>query len=281
MFQRNRTDADASKDGWQVCCEIRQDSVLVTDHDTMEFVRAIKQSQKPPIGAAYPLSAELQRWRAQGVRIGRTFSMSALAAGVPRVNLSAAMYGQPVCRKSDVHGTDGVNPAGNCNFDVVQRDANTRFSFLSMKNTPAGTGVSLSLATEMPLTESITAKPKIDDLLSRLWFLNLPVTEQRLSSAVATVDQKNRVNIGALWRVDFNCTAGTLCRRHNTFGIHRANLRLGNRQRQFQDTFPTRRNCLPAGKFSGCANDRQVQSECYKSPRYAVDLSQFVLMDEP
>ncbi|MET3134247.1 hypothetical protein AAKU55_004542 [Oxalobacteraceae bacterium GrIS 1.11] len=226
MFQRNRIEAGLEYGAWRLAWEYRQEAVLSTDDATMELIRLYKQRVKLSAPASFDVEARLQAWSAQGLRLSRWFE--APAAGAARVNLALALYGTPRVRDNTVTGKAEGGPDQPYSFQVAQTDANSRYSYPFMHNSFGGSGASVSLALDWPLSATSVFKLKLDDLWSRMRWRNLPQTVQTANSAVAQYDAQGYINYRPLLsgqnsQIDQNATirrsgAATLATRWDAWG---------------------------------------------------------------
>lgn len=193
-LMRNRAAAGVESAQWRIGYETRQEAALVTDRDTLETVRRYKQHQNPAEPGAFPVNAKYHNWSAHGLRIGRTIEGPVIAGRPVRMMLSGAWYSDSRYRRRDVSGNVQYVGAGDYAFNASELDINSGAQLPFLNVTPEASGVSLSVATEVPLSEAWTLNVKVDDVWSRMRWRNLPVTRQSINSDVAGVDSEGFLN---------------------------------------------------------------------------------------
>lgn len=195
-LMRNRAAAGAESDQWRIGYEIRQEATLVTDRATLEAVRLYKQHQDPAEPGVFPIKVRYRNWSAQGLRIGRTLEGPAIAGRPVRTMVSAAWYSGSGARyrRDDVSGNVRYLGGGDYAFSASEVDIDSRAQLPFLNATPEASGISISVAAEVPLSEAWTVNVKVDDLWSRMRWRNLPVTRQTINSDVAGVDAGGFLN---------------------------------------------------------------------------------------
>jgi hypothetical protein len=193
-LMRNRAAAGAESAQWRIGYEIRQEATLVTDRDTLEAVRLYKQRQDPAEPGVFPVNAEYRNWSAQGLRIGRTVEGPLIAGRPVRMAVSGAWYSDSRYRRNDVSGSVRYLGAGDYTFNARELDIDSRAQLPFLNATPEASGMSISVAAEVPLSDAWTLNLKVDDLWSRMRWRNLPVTRQAINSDVASTDSEGFLN---------------------------------------------------------------------------------------
>lgn len=193
-LMRNRVAVGVANDRWRMGYEARQAASLDTDRDTLEMVRLYKQRQDPAAPMTFPMNAHYTNWSAHGIRIGRYVDGVEIAGRVPRLFVSVAWYTNPRYRKDDLTGSVRYLGGGDYAFDANRTNADSRAVLPFMDDTPGATGMSLSVAADVPLTEALSLGIRIDDLWARLRWRNLPVTTETINSDVASTDSEGYLN---------------------------------------------------------------------------------------
>jgi hypothetical protein len=75
------------------------------DRETLDAYHLYQGKQKPAPQASFALQAQYFSWRAQGLRIGRTFDGPRIAGRPSTIELSGAVYGKQRLRERSVSGT--------------------------------------------------------------------------------------------------------------------------------------------------------------------------------
>ena len=192
LLQRHRVEAGVESGAWRLGWEARQEATLASDRQTLVFVRDYKQRFRPPADTSYALAARLERWSAQGLRLGRWFGDA--DGAMPRVQLSGAFYSRASLRDTDVAGKVSYQVPDHYDFNVRRIEANSAERYPFMQDTPGGAGASMSLALAWRPAPALTVAANIDDLLSVMRFKNLPIKEDRIDSRVSTVDADGYIN---------------------------------------------------------------------------------------
>lgn len=190
MLQRQRADIGVERGDWRLGWEVRREATLITDRDTLDFVRRYKQRAKPDAASTYALAARLERWSAQGPSIGRWFG----AAGGARLLLSGAVYTRASLRDTTVNGTVHYLPVDNYDVDVSRTEANSGDRYPFMQQEPGGAGASVSMALAWNLSPTVSVDARIDDLWSAMRWRNLPIKQDRIDSQVSTYDADGYIN---------------------------------------------------------------------------------------
>jgi hypothetical protein len=193
-LMRNRAAAGVESAQWRIGYEIRQEAALVTDRGTLEAVRLYKQRQDPAEPGVFPVNARYRNWSARGLRIGRTLEGPVIAGRPVRTMVSAAWYSDSRYRRNDVSGSVRYLGAGDYAFNASELDIDSRAQLPFLNATPEASGISISVATEVPLSEAWTLNAKVDDLWSRMRWRNLPVTRQTINSDVAGINSEGFLN---------------------------------------------------------------------------------------
>lgn len=195
LFQRNHANAGLQKDRWFFGYDIRQDALLVTDDQTLELVRRIKQHDRPDIPVSYDLNAHMTSWRAEGVQFGRWFSDS---PNQPTFLFSIGLYGKPAYRNNQITGSLSATPPDQLTADLQQRDVNTGAALPFQRGGASGSGITFSAGLRLPVTQSLTASLIVEDLFSRISLSHVPVTQQRVNTAAAHYDSQRFVSFTPL-----------------------------------------------------------------------------------
>lgn len=185
---RNRATAGVESAQWRIGYEIRQGASLVTDRETLEMVRRYKQRLAPAEPGVFSANASYRNWSARGLRIGRTIDGPVIAGRPVRASISAALYGDSSYRRNDVSGTVRYLGAGDYAFNASKLDIDSRAQLPFMNGRPEASGISVSIAAEVPLSEAWTLNVEVDDLWSRMRWRNLPVSRQTINSDVTSTD---------------------------------------------------------------------------------------------
>lgn len=193
-LMRNRAAAGMESAQWRIGYEIRQEAALVTDRDTLETVRLYKQRQDPAGPRVFAANAKYRNWSAHGLRIGRTLEGPIIAGRPVRTMVSAAWYSDSSYRRNDVSGNVRYLGGGDYAFNASELDIDSRAQLPFLNATPEASGISISVATEVPLSEAWTLNIKVDDLWSRMRWRNLPVARQTINSDVTGVDSEGFLN---------------------------------------------------------------------------------------
>jgi hypothetical protein len=193
-LMRNRIAAGIEKNGWRVGLELRQDAWLTTDRETLDTYYLYQGKQKPAAQASFALQAQYFSWRAQGLRIGRTFDGPRIAGRPSTIELSGAVYGKQRLRERSVSGTLDYMQNDGYSFDARHVDTNSRMTYPFMGDAPSASGAGLSLAATVPLAESWTLRVQADDLASRLRWKRMPVNTESLSSNSTSYDENGYLN---------------------------------------------------------------------------------------
>lgn len=195
MLQRHRAEIGVERGDWRLGWEYRQEATLAGDRRTLEFVQRYKQRAAPPGAASYVLAARLERWSAQGPRLGRWFG-PAEGGWLPRLQVSGALYTRAALRDTEVAGTVDYTPADQYAFNAGRTELNSSDRFPFMRAEPGGAGASISVAMAWRLSPALTADANIDDLWSAMRFRNLPIKEERINSQVGSYDADGYINYG-------------------------------------------------------------------------------------
>jgi hypothetical protein len=193
LLQRSRAEIGVEKGEWRLGWEFRQDATVVTDRQTLEFIRLYKQRSKPPTGTTTDLAAQFNAWSAQGPRLGRWFGPAG-AGWMPRVYLSGAIYTKAALREGDASGTVHYTASDQYDVNVRRTDANSNYRYPFMQQEPDASGASVSLAMAWRLSEAVSVDANIDDLWSAMRWRNLPVKDDRLDSRITEYDAQGYVN---------------------------------------------------------------------------------------
>ncbi|MDM0053563.1 hypothetical protein [Variovorax sp. J22R115] len=195
-LMRNLAAAGVESNDWRIAYELRQQAAVDSDRETLEVVRMYKQRQPPADSATFHVHAAYTNWSAQGLRVGHFFDFSGIAGSPLRLYVSGAGYtAQPRYRQEEVSGTVSYLSSGSYAFNATQTDFNSRGEFPFMKPINAtATGVSVSMAADVLLSDALFLKVKIDDLWSRMRWSNLPVTRRTINSDVSGTDNEGFVN---------------------------------------------------------------------------------------
>jgi len=193
-LMRNRAEAGVESARWRIGYEIRQGATLVTDRDTLETVRQYKQRLSPAKPDVFSANARYRNWSARGLRIGHTLEGPSVAGRPVRTMVSAAWYSDPRYRRNDVSGNVRYLGAGDYTFNASELDIDSRAQLPFLNAAPKASGISISIATEVPLSEAWTLNVKVDDLWSRMRWRNLPVTRQTIISDVTGIDSEGFLN---------------------------------------------------------------------------------------
>jgi len=192
MLQRHRAEAGVERGAWRIGWEYRQEATLITDRQTLGFVRRYKQRIKPLETNSYALAARLERWSAQGLRLGRWFGD---ADGLlPRVRISGAVYTRASLRDTALDGSVLYRPVDQYEVDLRRSEADTSARYPFMREQPGGAGVSMALALAWRLAPALTANIDIDDLWSVMRYTGLPFKEERLDTKVSALDADGYIN---------------------------------------------------------------------------------------
>jgi hypothetical protein len=194
VLMRNRAAAGAESDQWRIGYEVRQEAFLDIDRDTLEMVRLYKQRQDPDAPRTFAADARYKNWSARGLRVGRTFEGPLIAGRAVRTLVSVAWYSGSHYRQNEVSGSISYLNSREYAFNATELDIDSRARLPFLDATPEASGVSISVATEVPLSEALTLKVKVDDLWSRMRWRNLPVTRQTINSDVAGTDSEGFLN---------------------------------------------------------------------------------------
>jgi hypothetical protein len=193
MLHRNRAEIGVERGAWRMGWEFREDATVVTDRQTLEFIRRYKQRTKTATATTDELGAQFNTWSAQGPRLGRWFGAPA-NGWMPRVHLSGAIYTKATLREGDASGTVHYAPPDQYGFNVRRTDANSSYRYPFMQQEPGASGASISLAMAWRLAQAIAIDAHIDDLWSAMRWRNLPVKEDRIDSRVTEYDAQGYVN---------------------------------------------------------------------------------------
>ena len=192
MLQRQRAEVGVERGDWRLGWEVRREATLTSDRETLDFVRRYKQRSKPSEASDYRLAARLERWSAQGPRLGRWFGRS--DAGGPRLLLSGAVYTRASLRDTAVNGTVRYVPVDNYDFDVRRTEANSADRYPFMRQEPGGAGASVSMALAWQLAPAVAVDAHVDDVWSAMRWRNLPIRQDRLDSQVSSYDADGYIN---------------------------------------------------------------------------------------
>jgi hypothetical protein len=157
-------------------------------------VRLYKQRQDPEASATFSANVKYKNWLARGLRVGRNFEGPEIAGRAVRTLVSVARYSGSRYRQNEVSGNVSYLGSGEYGFNASELDIDSRAELPFLNATPEGSGFSVSVATEVPLSEALTLNVKIDDLWSRMRWRNLPVTRQTINSDVAGTDSEGFLN---------------------------------------------------------------------------------------
>lgn len=193
LLHRNRAEIGVEKGAWRIGWEFREDTTVVTDRQTLEFIRRFKQRVKPSAATTDDLAARFNSLTAQGPRLGRWFGAPA-NGWTPRVYVSGAIYTKAALREGDAAGTVQYAPLDQYGFNVRRTDANSRYRYPFMQQEPGASGASVSLALAWRLSPAVSIDANIDDLWSAMRWRNLPVKEDRIDSRVTEYDAQGYVN---------------------------------------------------------------------------------------
>lgn len=195
FFQRDHAIVGVMKDGWRLGWEFRQDAVLHADRATLDAVYLYRRRTHPDHAAAFGVQADYTAMQTTGLRIGRSFDGPALAGRRVRLDIGAAVYTGQKYRAVDASGSVAYAPTGTYGFDVAHHDANTQAALPFMEAGAASAkGASLSLGAALPLTARWTVQVQADDLVSRMRWKRLPVTDETIRSDVTSYDSNGYVN---------------------------------------------------------------------------------------
>lgn len=194
MLLPTRAEIGAENGQWRLGWEYRQNATIVTTRNTVELVRLYKQRLAPQGAASHVLDVQFDAWSAQGPRLARWFGPAGSGGWVPRVQLAAAFYSSAALRETQVAGTVDYNAAGQYGLHVRRVEAHSGASYPFMRETPGVSGASLSLAIAWRPANTVSLEVKVDDLWSRLQRRNVPLTEERIDSAVTQYDQQGYVD---------------------------------------------------------------------------------------
>jgi hypothetical protein len=193
-LMRNRIAAGVEKNRWRLGVEVRQDAYLVTDRASLDAFYLYQQKQKPAPPASFALQADYFSWRAQGVRIGRSFDGPRIGARPASFELSAAVYGRQRLRERSIRGSLTYPQAGVYGFAASHVDTDSRMRYPFMGAAPRASGAGLSLVATLPLLDAWTLRVQADDFASRLRWKDLPVNTESLNSESASYDANGYVN---------------------------------------------------------------------------------------
>lgn len=190
---RYRAGAGVENGSWSIGLEARHEASLDTDRETLELVRLYKQKTDPASDTRFNARVRFVGWSAHGLRVGHAFDGPAILGRTPRIRISGAYYTKPRLRENEVAGSVAYSQ-GEYSFNASQTDANNRYVYPFMRHTPSASGASLSVAMDLPLTESLSLKLKFEDLWSRIKWDNLPVMQRTINSDVTGRDAEGYIN---------------------------------------------------------------------------------------
>lgn len=193
-LMRNRAAAGVESGSWRIGYEARQEATLRTDRETLEIVRLYKQRQDPEGLQTFNANVRYKNWFAHGIRVGHHIDGPRIAGRPVRALVSAAWYADGRYRQNDVKGSVTHLGGGEYGFDATELDIDSQARLPFLDGTPDVSGLSISLAAEIPLSEAFTLNVKVDDLWSRMRWRNLPVTRQTINSDVKDTDANGYVN---------------------------------------------------------------------------------------
>lgn len=195
FFLRDHAIVGVRKDGWRLGWEFRQDAVLHAERATLDAVYLYRRHTHPDNAASFDAQADYRAMQAMGLRIGRTFDGPVLAGRPVRLDIGGAVYTGQKYRGVDVSGSVTYAPTDTYGFDVVHHDANSQATFPFMQPGAADAkGASLSVGAAIPLNARWTVQVQADDLVSRMRWKRLPVTDETIRSAVTSYDSNGYVN---------------------------------------------------------------------------------------
>lgn len=193
-LMRNRLAAGVEKSRWRLGVEVRQDAWLTTDRASLDVFHQYQQKRKPVPPASFALQASYFSFRAQGLRIGRSFDGPRLGGRASSIELSGAVYGKQRLRERSVHGIVTYPQADTYEVLASHVDADSRMTYPFMGDKPSASGASLSLAATLPLLDAWTLRVQADDVASRLRWKRLPVNTEVLDSETKSYDANGYVN---------------------------------------------------------------------------------------
>lgn len=193
-LMRNRAAVGVESSQWRFGYEVRQEASLVTDRETLEMVRLYKQRQDPDSPQTFNARVRYKNWFARGLRAGRNFDGPTIAGRPVRTLVSAAWYSEGRYRQNDASGSVRYLGGGDYAFNATELDIDSRARLPFLNETPDASGVTVSVAAEIPLSSALTLNVRIDDLWSRMRWRNLPVTRQTINSNVTETDSEGYVN---------------------------------------------------------------------------------------
>jgi hypothetical protein len=189
-LMRNRATAGVESSQWRIGYEVRQEASLDTDRETLEMVRLYKQRHDPDAPRTFAARAEYSNWSAHGLRIGHHFEGPQIAGRPVQILISGAWYSTARYRRNNVSGSVSYLGSSDYEFNATELDINSGATLPSRNGTPEASGFSVSVATEVPLSDSLTFNLKIDDLWSRIRWRELPVSRQTINSNVTGTDSE-------------------------------------------------------------------------------------------
>lgn len=193
-LMRNRAAVGVEAGKWRIGYEVRQEATLRTDRETLEMVRLYKQRRDPDTPQTFNAKVRYKNWLARGLRLGRQVEGPLIAGRPVRALVSAAWYSDGRYRQNDASGSVRYLGGGNYAFNATELDIDDRARLPFLNDTPEASGVSVSLAAEIPLSQAFTLNVRIDDLWSRMRWRNLPITRQTINSNVAETDSEGFLN---------------------------------------------------------------------------------------
>jgi hypothetical protein len=195
FLERNRAELGIARDGWQLGLEYRQEASLNADRDTLDFYRLYQLRSRPSGARIFNLDAHFKSWSASGVHVARTFAFDDAAGNGALLKVSGALYAHPRIRDIDLTGDINYKSADTYEFNARYAEANTRYQYPFMKDlSQTGSGASVSMALQWPLSDHLTANVTANDLWSRMRWSNLPAVQKTIASDVGSKDPDGYVN---------------------------------------------------------------------------------------
>jgi hypothetical protein len=192
---RNRAELGVEKDGWQIGLEYRQQGGLDASHEMVEFYHLYQQRDRPAQPRQFDVNGKFTSWSSKGLRLAHLFALGTANENTPLLLLSGSVYERPRQRDMDVVGQVNYQSNDVYSVNAQTRESNTRYQYPFMQDvSQTGSGASVSLALQWPLSERWSANVAINDLWSRMQWSYLPAVEKRLNSDVTSYDKDGYVN---------------------------------------------------------------------------------------
>lgn len=196
FLMRNRAEVGATRDGWEIALEYRQEITLNASRDTLDAYRAYQGTDRPTSARQYVFDGNFRSWKASGVHLARTFKLFKGQDNSPLIKVTGALYNTPYRRDKDITGSASYlsNDSYALNGTYSQSDNRYEYPFQQALS-QTGNGASVSVAAQWPVTDRLKLNLQVNDLWSRMRWKNLPGSTQTVQSNGATRDTSGIINV--------------------------------------------------------------------------------------